>query len=145
MRSHCNTRQGNGEMDAEGFCDRHISSQSRQCCCGSQHYYHRAQEGPQVHWALRRVGDRCHLDAYQHHSVPSPGAEPMYSDDIQGNGEAHAEGFYDSNFDNFGPRSRSPMCILERSAMTLTGKLYGYRSSTISKLPSRNNSPKKNR
>ena len=44
-----------------------------------------------------------HLDPHQHHSVYSSGGEPMYSDDIQGNGEADAEGFSDSNFDIFGP------------------------------------------
>ena len=43
-----------------------------------------------------------HLNPYQHHNVYSPGAEPMYSDDIQGNGGMDAEEYCDSNFDTFG-------------------------------------------
>lgn len=47
-----------------------------------------------------------HLDPHQHRSVyeeKAPGGEQMYSDDVQGNGEADAEGFSESNFDIFGP------------------------------------------
>ena len=44
-----------------------------------------------------------HLDPHQHHNGYSTGPEQIYSDDIQGNGEADAEGFSDSNFDIFGP------------------------------------------
>lgn len=43
-----------------------------------------------------------HLDPHQHHNYSS-GPEQIYSDDIQGNGEADAEGFCDNNFDIFGP------------------------------------------
>ena len=43
-----------------------------------------------------------HLDPH-HHNGYSAGPEQIYSDDIQGNGEADAEGFPDSNFDIFGP------------------------------------------
>ena len=48
-----------------------------------------------------------HLDPHRYHSVYSPGGEPMYSDNIQGNGEAYAEGFPDSNFDIFGPTHKT--------------------------------------
>ena len=44
-----------------------------------------------------------HLDPQQHHHGYSSGAEPIYSDDIQGNGETDAGGICESNFDIFGP------------------------------------------
>ena len=44
-----------------------------------------------------------HLDPNQYHTGYSSSRDPIYSDEVQGNGETDAEGFVDSNSNIFGP------------------------------------------